>query len=244
MIQIFSPRRSDGARELAAAIRAAGAESRVVRRLAGRNPGDVTVSWGFPYHSDAFDDMPILNGAQVGGKLTQFQTMRAAGVSVPDHRRHEPPEAGGWLGRASSHKGGADLIRPPRRPDFWVRYVPLSAEFRIHVFQKPDGEFIVIRAGRKVPGPEGIKRPEWVRSWDLGWRLAYNGPRKGELPKGLREEAKKAVQALGLHFGAVDIGITEEGARPLVLEVNRAPGLEGGTPQAYARKIMEWGGRG
>jgi glutathione synthase/RimK-type ligase-like ATP-grasp enzyme len=54
-----------------------------------------------------------------------------------------------------------------------------------------------------------------------------------------RNLAKKAVESLGLTFGAVDIGRKADNSL-IVLEVNRAPGLEGNTINAYANAIVRY----
>ena len=56
----------------------------------------------------------------------------------------------------------------------------------------------------------------------------------------LREAAKRAVAALGLDFGAVDILASEDGQEAWVLEVNTAPGLGGSMPRVYAETFLEW----
>ena len=52
-------------------------------------------------------------------------------------------------------------------------------------------------------------------------------------------EATKAVAALGLDFGAVDVIYNEKYGRAYVLEVNTAPGLGEGIAIMYARVFME-----
>lgn len=54
----------------------------------------------------------------------------------------------------------------------------------------------------------------------------------------VREAAKKAVEAVGLDFGCVDILADNENC--WVLEVNSAPHLGGSLPRVYAEKIISW----
>ena len=142
-------------------------------------------------------------------------------------RRQEPAE---WLPRLNHHIGGNDLLHPPARGEYYAKKERLIREYRVHSFCGRS-----IRTGTKVHR-EGYYTPhEWVRSWDGGWRIAYDGPEK----RGLRDLAHRAVRALDLDFGAVDIGERGDGTL-IVLEVNRAPGLEGGTITTYARAIQQW----
>ena len=143
-----------------------------------------------------------------------------------------------WLGRLASHIGGNDLLNPPANPDFWVKKEEIIREFRVHSFNHQS-----IRAGVKTPregfiaGPQGqgnsLSPHPWVRSWVGGWRISYDG---STVHQAHRDLAHGAVDALGLTFGAVDIAQRPDGSL-FVLEVNRAPGLEGGTTTVYADAI-------
>ena len=142
--------------------------------------------------------------------------------------RRTPPAI--WVPRSNHHVGGNDLLNPPRRPDYYVKRLNLVTEYRVHSFLGKS-----IRTGIKIHR-EGFENPHrWIRSWDAGWRISYAGVEK----RGLRNLAHRAVEALGLQFGAVDIGENQDGSL-VVLEVNRAPGLEGGTITAYANAIRNW----
>lgn len=57
----------------------------------------------------------------------------------------------------------------------------------------------------------------------------------------VRNAAKKAVNALGLDFGAVDILADDNQA--WVLEVNTAPGVGGSMPRVYAEQFNRWAER-
>lgn len=146
---------------------------------------------------------------------------------------------GEWLPRMNNHVGGNDLLTPPLEPDYYSRKLNLASEVRIHCF---DGRSI--RAGRKAlregwtgTGPNNATRAsDWIRSMDGGWRIVYDG---FESTRQMRELAAAACAALGLTFGAVDIGVTNTGAL-VVLEVNRAPGLEGGSLTSYGAALTRW----
>lgn len=143
-----------------------------------------------------------------------------------------------WLPRLYDHVGGEDLLQPPAAPDFFVKKLELVREFRIHSFLGKS-----IRAGMKAPRenyadgtPGAAQRHPWIRSHEAGWRILYDGVSSKQKHRDL---AHKAVAALGLDFGAVDIGEMANGSL-VVLEVNRAPGIEGGTVEAYSNAIRQW----
>lgn len=134
-----------------------------------------------------------------------------------------------WLGREDDHSRGLDLITPPKKPDYWVKREEFKTEYRVHVF---DG--YSIRAGEKVKSSRKGTHHSWIKSWETGWDLDYLG-----VTQPIRDIAFKAVKALKLTFGAVDIGETAKGDL-VVLEVNRAPALDGGEIPAYVRAYNRW----
>ena len=84
-------------------------------------------------------------------------------------------------------------------------------------------------APRVQPDPDMI-----VRSNMRGWKFSHIKNVDGAL----KEEAVKALRAIGLDFGAVDCCIDEEG-KPWIIEVNSGPGLEGTSFQAYVDAFKE-----
>lgn len=160
--------------------------------------------------------------AELGNNLTHFHQLlrRPPQPAVPDVE---------WLPRTNNHHGGNDLLSDdPITPAYWVKKENITEEYRVHSFLGKS-----IRAGIKIPR-EGIQAHEWIRSHAAGWRVSYSG-----VPQPVRDLAPRSVAALGLQFGAVDIARTADG-RLLVLEVNRAPGVEGGTLEAYCAAITQW----
>lgn len=191
--------------------------ARIVQALAERNGGNFT----------AFD-------TQVAA-LRDERARLAGAEAVPVPAPRPAQVDGNWVGRANSHVGGADLLTPPATPDYFVKKLNLVREFRVHSFLGKS-----IRAGMKIRRDDftGQVHP-WVRSWDGGWRISYSNGETNPITNAHRELAHRAVNALGLQFGAVDLGQLENGSL-IVLEVNRAPGIEAGTPPKYARAIQEW----
>ena len=122
---------------------------------------------------------------------------------------------------------------PLLNPDYWSKKEPIVREFRVHSFLGRS-----IRAGVKDlrDGFTSATAHPWVRSWEAGWRIRYDGVSSRQRHRDL---AHAAVRALGLDFGAVDIAEKADGSL-MVLEVNRAPGLEGGTVDAYASAVERW----
>lgn len=167
-----------------------------------------------------------LNDLQTALSNYRALVARPAPVAPP------APPVGEWVGRTNNHTGGRDLLAPPRTPDYFVKKETFANEYRVHSFLGRS-----IRAGKKVHRTDftGTRSP-WVRSWDGGWKISYDG---ASVRQRHRDIAHAAVRALGLDFGAVDIGETADGTL-IVLEVNRAPGLEGGTVTAYANAIQKW----
>ena len=148
-----------------------------------------------------------------------------------------PINVGLWVGRTSDHTGGKDLLKPVPTPDYYAKREDFVKEYRVHSFLGRS-----IRAGVKVTrtDPEWTKLArtphDWVRSWDGGWRISYDGQ---SVKQKQRDLAHAAIEALGLEFGAVDIGERADGTL-VVIEVNRAPGIEHGSVAVYKEAFQKW----
>lgn len=224
---------------------------------------DVIVCWG--EELPAIEGPRILNGAPILNKMDAALKLKAEGVETVEVATIQPapvrvrddfyvpeqmnmdreqvrglvtrlqahlatpiPVAQEWLPRTFNHLGGHDLLNAPATPDYWSKKEQFIDEYRIHCFAGKS-----IRAGIKVPR-EGVEQHPWIRSYDGGWKVNYNDFHS---KKTHRELASKACQVLGLDFAAVDIGKREDGSL-CVLELNRAPGLEGGSVTAYVAAIQ------
>jgi hypothetical protein len=151
-------------------------------------------------------------------------------IDVPAPEAAQLVDQTEWLGRSNSHIAGQDLLQPPQRPDYYAKRETLVAEYRVHSFRG-----VSIRGGKKIP-VEGVTPHAWVRSSLGGWKISYDGR---SVKQRHRDLAHAAVKALGLDFGAVDLGEKADGSL-IVLEVNRAPGLDGGTITQYAKHLKRW----
>jgi hypothetical protein len=176
---------------------------------------------------------PRIRGVQ---EIRDIAQRLATALESPAPVATETRVDGEWLGRSSSHVGGDDLLAGTGA-DYFSKKEAFVTEYRIHSFLNRS-----IRAGKKVHRTDdewvrsGRTPHAWIRSWDGGWRILYDGV---SVKQAHRDLAHSAVRALGLDFGAVDIGERADGTL-VVLEVNRAPGLQGGTVTQYATAIQNW----
>lgn len=177
--------------------------------------------------------------ALAANKLLTFQALTSAGLAeniVPYTSDCEI--AMDWLANSDvvvrhklrGHSGngieivekGSDVL--PSAP-LYTRYCPKKYEYRVHVMF---GQ--VIDVTRKIRDPEQEPLCWKVRSHQNGFIFARSNLKHREE---IEPVAIAAITALGLDFGAVDIIVDAETKKPLLLEVNTAPGLEGQTLMAY-----------
>jgi glutathione synthase/RimK-type ligase-like ATP-grasp enzyme len=112
----------------------------------------------------------------------------------------------------------------------YTKYEKRKREYRVHVW---GNEVLDVTEKRKRRGVDADSR---IRSWDNGWVFCREDV---NYPPHVASVAVDAVHALGLDFGAVDVGYNVLKERAFVFEVNTAPGLEGTTLEKFANKIKE-----
>ena len=226
MIYIFSTKKSDGARALVRWINENGGKAKRLWKTIGVAEEDFLVNWGSSLPK--FEYGEVLNKQVIHNKYKELQILTNAGVECVESSLIRRTD---WLARRFKHQESNDLLAHLDTGDYYTKLRPISQEFRVHVFQGKS-----IRLAMKVPR---VEHPHPVfRSWGAGWKFSYGADAQEWASPPLRNLAKRAVTALGLDFGAVDIGRQPDGVF-FVLEVNTRPGLEGGTIEAYGRHIME-----
>lgn len=192
----------------------------------------IGVCWGITDpDTNYLNHMPQVNG------LEQLKMVRDVGIKTPDFTT-SLEEAQEWaqshivFGRNLYHQEGRDIVTQRHRnfsnKDYWVKYIPnIHQEWRFHIFQGKS-----IARGLKVR-VESIGPDLPICNRRTGWRQVHNI----DPPRGLRSTAKEAVEAVGYHFGAVDLAYMEDGTI-YFFEVNKAPGLSNYTAEAYTKAIM------
>jgi D-alanine-D-alanine ligase-like ATP-grasp enzyme len=113
-------------------------------------------------------------------------------------------------------------------------YVKKLTEYRIHVGINqayPMGYIIAAQKKLKRRSVPNAEINYQIRNHKNGWVFTRENVHP---PLEVIEEAKKAVKALGLDFGAVDVGWNEREEKATVYEVNTACGMEGTTLDDYA----------
>jgi glutathione synthase/RimK-type ligase-like ATP-grasp enzyme len=107
--------------------------------------------------------------------------------------------------------------RKKRAATHFMQFVEAPREYRVHIFK-----------GKSIRISE--------KEFDENKNYVTVKPKHNI--KHVRKAAKKAMEAVGLDFGAVDILAND--TECWVLEVNAAPGLGGSMPELYARTFEQY----
>lgn len=241
---VFCTRGSHSARDLAEALMEVGVPAERIKTFDGlqrriaKGKG-LIVAWGEKIANAGA--LPVLNRAPLKDKYLEIQKLKAAGVTVPEFKPYAAGQVGaqGWLKRSRDHQSANDLRFPANHtPAFWSKKIYVKEEWRVHVFNGAS-----IRVGRKEKGNDTTPATDahpWIRSLSTGWKLNYGATLKGHpQAEAIRTQAKAAVAALGLNFGAVDTYVTPTG-QVGVFEVNTSPSISNdNTAGAYALAIKK-----
>jgi glutathione synthase/RimK-type ligase-like ATP-grasp enzyme len=229
----------------------------------GRRPKrnrNKVIRWGFVDNLERLRNPQYFQNADAirlcSNKLKSLLKLKEAGVKVPKVYRtlREALDDNSLkfplYSRKKFHTMGKDIIIINNREElqrafvderYMVESIDCKKEYRIHVFK---GE--IISASKKYFREQlwnelgkPIKKDQ-IRNNEYGWGY-YDIQNMDNVPKDICEQAMKAVEALGLLWGAVDL-IRDVRKVNYVLEVNSAPGLREGRADIYVekfRKLME-----
>jgi len=115
----------------------------------------------------------------------------------------------------------------------YTKYIPKKLEYRVHV-SRLHGVFSIQQKAMRLEA----ENPNF-RIRNLANGFIYKRENLGEISRDVSEQAVKAIAALNLDFGAVDVIYNKRKNQAYVLEVNTAPGLEGTTVLEYANVMRE-----
>jgi len=217
-----------------------------------RDTADVTIiNWGSG--SVPFRNAKIINNPSKvsvsANKLKTFQELSKYNeVNIPEYTT-SIETARSWIvdkkyrvavrsvlnGNSGAGLSIATHVDELTRAPLYVRYVPKSGEYRVHVI---DGA--VVRVQKKVLRKgDQPKNGEWaIRNHENGF--IFQIANQKDIPhRSILDQAVAAVKHLGLDFGGVDVIWNDKSRKAYVLEVNTAPGIEGGTVSIYANSFRD-----
>lgn len=213
---------------------------------------DLIINWGNSitptWNATMLNSPQAVRGAV--NKALAFQLMQEAGVSVPEFTTSKE-QAVKWYSPKrrikvverhilTGHSGqGIKIKETPEELEeakLYVKYIPKLYEFRYHVFQ--DSIIDVQQKRRKNGWKEYSNYSSEIRSHDRGWTFCRDA--MDPLPPTAASEAIRAVAALGLDFGAVDLVYNGHHDKVYILEVNTSPGIEGETMFTYVNAFYSY----
>jgi glutathione synthase/RimK-type ligase-like ATP-grasp enzyme len=209
----------------------------------------VVVNWGCTRLPEEVLKCQVLNKPEAvaiaSDKLKFFKAMKEdGGVNIPEFTT-DIGEAEWWIEEGykvvERHKlnghSGEGIVIVEDEDDLngaplYVKYIPKKSEWRIHVFQ---GEVVDVQRKARDRGVPDEQVNWQVRNHANGFIFARN---EGIAPhEQVLHQAKQAVRACGLDFGAVDVVFNDKQLVAYVLEVNTACGLSGYTLDGYAERF-------
>lgn len=219
---------------------------------------DVLINWGTSVRPPRLAGVPMLNPPEVikkvSDKLQFFNLMNEAEPNLIP--KFWTDQSGIWEGDfpvvcrtvLNGHSGEGIVIARNRSElvpaPLYVKYIPKKQEYRIHVGKV---------AGTDITETIAIQRKARIHSVpdsDVDWNIRNrsNGftfaRATAEPAKRVTDAARRALEIVGLDFGAVDVIDNERKQKAYVLEINSAPGLEGATVLDYAGFFTTGGAQG
>ena len=218
---------------------------------------DVIVNWGCSVFRHPTHPARVVNSEQAvqvaSNKLFTFTVLRQNNLPVPEWTT-DKQVAQTWLrggntvfgrdsataseGRYITVYSGAAPEQALRDHMFYTKKFKCQVELRIHMFR--DGSYHIQRKA---------KRNNWradyghnpnandIRNHSNGYCFIVGDTNPDRLPYDPAiTSCHRAVQALGLDFGAFDVLVKSNGSH-VILECNTAPGIEGSTIAFYHENL-------
>lgn len=181
-------------------------------------------------------------------KLKFFDTVSGS-VRIPEYTK-DGSKALEWqnsgievMGRSRRGSGGEGIyffeedLANWSSSDFWVQYKKKKDEYRVHVC----GDEVIAVQKKALRTTDHTGASIDTSTVDYRIRNLENGfvfKRHGiSPPEDVIKQAKAAISAVKLDFGAVDVIYNSFEGKGYVLEVNTAPGLEGTTVEDYKNAL-------
>jgi glutathione synthase/RimK-type ligase-like ATP-grasp enzyme len=209
----------------------------------------LVINWGASKINRQIDAERVLNKpeavAAASNKLSSFKAFKVAELDTPEFTESKE-EATKWLASGATvvartiltgHSGAGIIVADPENQDelpdakLYTKYIPKKEEYRVHVAN--GAPFYWQRKARKKDVPDD----------QVNWRVRNHANGFVYQNLDVREDVRagalavRAVKALGLDFGAVDLVYNQKKDSWFVLEVNTACGLEGSSVGMYAEAI-------
>lgn len=220
-------------------------------------PDKYVINWGDSAYTEQTGPSFVLNDPASVERASRkdycFDYLRENGVSTPqwttviDTARH-------WYNsgilvvareQLQGHSGqGITLMNRHLGIDFldaplYTIYVKKQYEYRIHYCRVATGRHMPIaiqRKARDMNVPDGSVNWQ-IRTHDNGFVFVRQDL---DVDPSVLNQARMAMRALDLDFGAVDVIWNHHQQKAFVLEVNTAPGLEGQTINDYAGALRQY----
>jgi len=216
-------------------------------------PNDVILNWGTSKRPDWYNTAAetwMLNRPEnvdnATNKYRALDLLHHNNVPAPEFTRQRNVaqlwlDSGTPVVRREILRGGAgqgvnivdpgEALEPAR---LFTKYMKKRREFRVHVFL---GKVICVQEKLRKHGAE-IAEPR-IRSDEAhGW--AFCRTQQGDYDESIPAYAVKAVAALNLDFGGVDVIWNDYYQQAMVLEVNSAPGIDGQDLDNYVEAIKHF----
>lgn len=203
--------------------------------------GTTIINWGRSEYMPHGRFLPrILNKpfavAKAINKHVTLSVLSGCGVSVPEFTTNMEV-AKSWITETDyvyartdvtgSQGSGIKILTMDEQfvyAPLYTKAIHKAHEYRVHVFK-----------GRIIDFTKKKRRSDtecnpYIKNASGGWVFCRDNL---SLPERVIEESIKAIAALGLDFGALDVAYKERDNKAYVLEVNTSPGLEGTTLVKY-----------